>query len=1175
MATLTLTIYDISKDAVITDKSDKLDVVSLLTDMQLVEIFGYKYTLVGLNMTKKMYQPTEIIADINIQTTEGKTWADISRSMIETMFKHRKVQLSSGDDTIGSDYYVHEVIPEYKSGCMSMRLKIYSLDKMLTLKKTSRSFVCKQLSSILSTELAKYTLPYDSKTNPSYNKDNMHVLYYTNTDSKKVEHIFPYLVQYNESFYDMLARTTNRWGEFLYYEDGSLRIGYNGDESKIKSVSNYYKITYSNKNTDEELLSKVTDGNYEMEAAYDKTVYDTPVPKFPYVVRGELGKPGGLADKYFMRKVASFLNTDKNITSWVANTLIDDTVSTIEAMASTLEWNLASNGTYFDDKGTAEQYGDYKFKLFSRPFGIDQELVKKGFNEFTEITSAYANEDEIYDAKRYGKIRSLEEDAANNVITINYDTTWPALKLGDIIKVNGERFIVINISAIYKDNVLTFEVKGSGANQYTDSDKNTVYEFYPAVIPSGHVRYSGPQIATIKDADDPTLFHRVRLVFPWQGDASNVSESDASPWVPFAGKNDGKATTSRHYSGDEVFVGFIDGNIERPYVIGARQKNKPDDVTIDVNIDTPGGHHMRMSDGEGAGLAKFMASAFSPALSSFFELVPPALLGEVITPDWEWKGSKHFEGGFQISDYYGFYKISGSSGDRNITVSSPWGDVNINAFTGISISAPNGDIQIKGKNVRIEAGNNLELVSGTNIGWKLANDKKFGDFTDASVGLTISSAIANKLAQKTQLLDLSLVRSIVEVVMRPVEGALTVKSNRFLKLEAGGTECEYPKFAYNEDEKTKALKIVEKVSELKTNTGVATDGIVGLFKLTTAMTEAIFAKWEKRNEKCLSKKAALEKAIKELKEYANDEGDVCKTFDELKVYLWNKEKEKIEEGDLGFNENVGTDENATVTEDVLGRFMFKKKDDIISLRKKARTAVLNAANALNTACNALSNFKVTQDDVNKAIGFFRWSTLPKDAKEKMYNAINKENCKGFKMFKSNEDEGIKSLTNKYGGLDKDVTKKFRRLICLNLLTEFGFNQERTKTNGVAPPEPTPENITTDKTWRDYVNSIQEIPELSKEGSMVIQTFKDAFTQTYSDMVGDIRFIKAYREKQAWSDGKNGTILLGNKNKTYTLDDDLDIVTFDAIESYDDLLTNLNNPKKDKYLKKIKKTLLSI
>ena len=257
-------------------------------------------------------------------------------------------------------------------------------------------------------------------------------------------------------------------------------------------------------------------------------------------------------------------------------------------------------------------------------------------------------------------------------------------------------------------------------------------------------------------------------------------------------------------------------------------------------------------------------------------------------------------------------------------------------------------------------------------------------------------------------------------------------------------------------------------------------------------------------------------------------------------------------------------------DDVLGHFMFKKKDDIISLRKKARTAVVNAANALNTACNALSNFEVTQDDVNKAIGYIRWSTLPKDAKEKMFNAIDNQNCKGFKMFKSNEDEGIKSLTKKYGRLDKNVTKKFRRLLCLNLLKEFHFVDERD--GNVA--EPTDENIATDETWRDYVNSIQEIPELSKEGSMVIQTFKDAFTQTYSDMVGDVRFIKAYREKNAWSDGKNGTILIGVGNDTFNVKGENGNVTFPKIETFN-IVKDIDTKKKDKYLKKIKNTLLSI
>ena len=66
MALFKLTIYDICTDAEPNDKSTILT-KSLLTDMELVEINGYQYALVGLNMTKQMYQPTEIIADIHIQ----------------------------------------------------------------------------------------------------------------------------------------------------------------------------------------------------------------------------------------------------------------------------------------------------------------------------------------------------------------------------------------------------------------------------------------------------------------------------------------------------------------------------------------------------------------------------------------------------------------------------------------------------------------------------------------------------------------------------------------------------------------------------------------------------------------------------------------------------------------------------------------------------------------------------------------------------------------------------------------------------------------------------------------------------------------------------------------------------------------------------------------------------
>ena len=274
-----------------------------------------------------------------------------------------------------------------------------------------------------------------------------------------------------------------------------------------------------------------------------------------------------------MKKIGSFLNTDKNIPSWIIGTLVDDTVSLVQAGANTKTKNSSSDDKYFPkDKCTGEKYGTYSFTTYD-----DKKENKDGFNEFTEITSAYASKGDIYGAERYAKILELEQEAGNNMAIIDYDTTWPGFKLGNIIEIgkgdNKERFIVINISAKYIDSKLTFVVKASGAHE-SASNGTTVYDFYPPMLPSGHVRYSGPQTATIKDTGDPASKNRVRLVFPWQGNAD-----DATPWVP-----DGEMTTCKHNKGDEVVVGFIDGNIERPYVIAAKQTK----ATVDLN--TPGGH---------------------------------------------------------------------------------------------------------------------------------------------------------------------------------------------------------------------------------------------------------------------------------------------------------------------------------------------------------------------------------------------------------------------------------------------------------------------------------------------------------------------------------------------------------------------------------------------------------
>ena len=114
--------------------------------------------------------------------------------------------------------------------------------------------------------------------------------------------------------------------------------------------------------------------------------------------------------------------------------------------------------------------------------------------------------------------------------------------------------------------------------------------------------------------------------------------------------------------------------------------------------------------------------------------------------------------------------IKGSTNDRNVSIKSPWGDVKIDAFTGITISAPNGDVKIKGKNVSIEAGGNLTLTSGKNIKQRWYMD---GEDADAvTLASTITKTVTSKAASLlVNITDLSLIRHIIEVIFKPLYDA--------------------------------------------------------------------------------------------------------------------------------------------------------------------------------------------------------------------------------------------------------------------------------------------------------------------------------------------------------------------------------------------------------------------
>lgn len=1146
MATLKLTIYQ-HKDLV---QDIALDTSSLTAKYKFKDAASiehdYLFTLAGLDISMQMYRPSEIYADISIAMANGNDWVAIPRTCFE-IFKDKRVGISSDSYEIGNDFYVHEVIPECYSDYMHLKLKIYSPDKMLTLRNTSRTFVGKRLSEILGSELGKYKHPADNSDCLKFNTDHLQVLKFEkliNENKVKVEHMFPFLVQYNESIYDLLARTANRWGEFMYYRDGKLHFGYNANQKAIgfeeitkdkKKKVKYYKATFPSYNTDAELTNGDVNGVYDLEAVYDATVSDTPVEKSPYKVKGQLGMFNGSEDKYLMKKAASFLGNDKDVVTWLFNNLVDDSVSVAQSVAYKAQLNNDLNKKYFSDKDKYPvQYGKKEFTLYDN---VKEE--KEAFNEFTEFNSAY-------DAAKYQMILEAERTASKNLVQIDFDTTSPDVKLGDLIIVEGEQFIVVGITA--KTSVTRETDKDTKKLTITTQQRFVVTAvgrkdeksiFYPTMLPSGHVKYSGPQKGLIWDEDDPTLNHRVRVLFDWQW--TEVKEKDEngkvikvtiepidnatpSPWLIFAAKGDGKPSTGRHVDKTKVLVGFIDGNIERPYVMGAIQEKGPYDSTIDVDIDTDQGHHLRLTDGSrGAGLSSFLFGALSPAASTIADFVP----------DFAFNAGKsaHLEGGFSLSDFYGIYKISGSSDQRNITISSPWGDVKMNAFTGITISAPNGDVKISGKNVTIEAGNNLKLLSGTNVDYKFYQDKKYKGTSAATVLMSASAAIVSRLAKKFTMLDLSIVRSVVEIVMRPVEGALTVKSSRFLKLEAGKNACEYPVSAFNVEKRTKMVNDAVGQS-LKKNSSLS-EGLVRLFEQLPVQARHFQEAYNTRYNNCVDEKRGLLDAIDRLKMYSEDPSKKpCKDYEGLKSVLWDSDvkKQKIEEKDLGFSEDLVGAKNDAKTDNVLSRNPSWAKVDVILHRAALRVEIVQKATELR---QAIIEVLKTDSVENLAVEISKKTsrTPPKDAGKNLYEATCKKNHPDLPIYKVTDVTKSLSIKNP---IRANELKLISRAFTLKMLDLYKLTEGINK--------PTKDNITNDTTWKAFVDLIKVDDADTLMGKKTdFEKWKDDMKGAVDSVFGDLNIkslisksITAYNERHCWDSNNNGSILFGANDQTYRL-----------------------------------------
>ena len=646
----------------------------------------------------------------------------------------------------------------------------------------------------LDSDIKKLNSIINDGTKSQFNK-NPRYLYYNDK-----EFIQPYLVQYNESFLDFLVRVSNRCGEFLYYEDGYFNIGWEKKTKKDKDDKEQDDITpiteYVSVNFSDETATAWKE-NYIVSSHHNYSLRENKVKRFP----------SELQDNENIQLQDSQLASDENLvslppkdeyTKWQdfalwpgyffinAVTDIVNSADMIEAAVNLIsDTGITILNCGLSAKATNDDYEDKNFKkgIYTNdrkngdrihPFSTS-ESVKNTLDSYVTFSL------EFYEAVRKG----IEANERSRIQIALGDHFYP-LTLGSLIELDGEQYIVVQMNGCANSGAETFDIE---AIPYKEN------EFvFPPAAPVGPIREAKAQRAFITHNTDPLKMNRVRVRYPWQGQTE-----DPTPWIRIAlpMASDGSGFNFLPQIGDEAIINYENGNIEKPYVEGMlyTRAAKEDESTVPYAfkrdkarvISSVNGHSIIFSDPSASSDA---LNSLSPLMSTIKSFCPTGFIKTELSlrdhkvdifPD----SFKKAMGGIEFTDEHGLYSISMSSDKRAISIDSPLGKVNISAFTGITISAPNGNVRIEGKNIDIVAGNNLSISSGNNI---------VSHFWPTSVQLLKESLkdTAVNVLKKIQPIDMGLIRTFMETLIRPIGGTMLIKSNRYLCIEAGKGEAKIP-----------------------------------------------------------------------------------------------------------------------------------------------------------------------------------------------------------------------------------------------------------------------------------------------------------------------------------------------------------------------------------------------
>ena len=549
----------------------------------------YYVTLRGVKVNKKIYQPTEIEAEVDftLQTndTSGHDSTKVpSFEVASSLFMRREVKLeiiesikssTSGNPVItetdkntnvypvAKSCFVYEVFPKLKCDSngkkMYVKLNIFSMDKLMTINKYSKAYVARKLGSgILKPESLNFGKKADGATPLiKTNKDGMRFLKYIESDTSTdtngnstetnigTEFIQPYLVQYNESFYDFLVRTANRCGEFLYFENGQLTLGL--PDSKTVTIDKYASITEHGMSPDPMTITpysfdsmkngkgEMGDLNYK---AIDKLPTGFPKDAFPKnaTSNSELAHDEYFfpleKDKFttFKRECNSDINAT-NVTLWRLIPLMKTVFTSDDGITGLVSWAIGTEAlnvlkAYFN-KNTVDTEG---YEAWIAPYEkTDDQYDSKAQKS---VMFGSANEKCWTTIDFYNNILKNEEEQQRKIVCVDMGTNYINLQLGEKVKIDGleKDYVIIQVEETSEeswdndyeqyDTASSDQSKGSRSLKFfaipSYKDENGKEQFIPPLQKVPRIRKVGPQSAFVTDNVDPKFQGRVRVAYPWQ-----------------------------------------------------------------------------------------------------------------------------------------------------------------------------------------------------------------------------------------------------------------------------------------------------------------------------------------------------------------------------------------------------------------------------------------------------------------------------------------------------------------------------------------------------------------------------------------------------------------------------------------------------------------------------------